>query len=104
MPKTNQHRDDILFDSFNYFMKLWGNGKEAFFNVRCTNGRAWMSFNTLDPKRVIQRIILLPAIQHQGNTNISSKRRRNQAQAEAYRERKRQEAERSTVENNLNDT
>ena len=111
MPKTNQHRDDILFDSFNYFMKLWGNGKEAFFNVRCTNGRAWMSFNTFlgsQESNLENNFVAGNSTprkyKHIKPKSSPSKRRRNQARAEAYRERKRQEAESSTVENNVNDT
>ena len=43
----HQHKnEDAVFDSLACFMKLWGIGKEAFFNVRCIDGRAWMSLNT----------------------------------------------------------
>ena len=88
--------DDVVFDSFQHFMKLWKNGKDAFLNINCRGGRAWLSFSTYlgFQDKVTQAT---PMAKNRKPKASPSKIRRNQARAEAHREKRRQEAEASRL-------
>ena len=38
--------DDVVFDSMQHLIKLWKNGRDAFLNINCSGGKAWLSFST----------------------------------------------------------
>ena len=98
MTKSENYQlgDDVVFDSLQHFIKLWKNGKDAFLNVNCRGGRAWLSFSTYLGFQ--DKATQATSVAKDRKAKASpSKIRRNQARAEAHREKRRQEAEASRL-------
>ena len=86
--------DDVVLDSVQHLMKLWKNGRDAFLNINCRGGKAWLSFSTCLGFQ--DRVTQASSVSKERKPKPSpSKIRRNQVRAQAYRERRRQEAEAS---------
>ena len=94
MSKSEHYQldDDVAYDSLQHFIKLWKNGKDAFLNINCRGGRAWLSFSTYLGFQ--DRVTQATSVAKDKKPKASpSKIRRNQARAQAHREKRRQEAE-----------
>ena len=98
MSKSEHYQldDDVAYDSLQHFIKLWKNGKDAFLNINCRGGRAWLSFSTYLGFQ--DRVTQATSVAKDKKPKASpSKIRRNQARAQAHREKRRQEAEASRL-------
>ena len=98
MSKSEHYQlyDDVAYDSLQHFIKLWKNGKDAFLNINCRGGRAWLSFSTCLGFQ--DRVTQATSVAKDKKPKASpSKIRRNQARAQAHREKRRQEAEASRL-------